>query len=211
MNQQFFAVLDDSLEEGDETFVGRLSSDDIILPQETFTVTIQDDDVAGGGDLPQVTVTAPPTNEGLIGLPVTFTLSRPASAQVGFVFDTVAGSANPHEDYLPFLNGLVIFQPGETEKTFFITLVDDAIIEPNDTFTLQLKNPNNLTLPASDPVLTIINDESVFDNYGVQFGFSVEERRILCRWRPRWHWHSSWNTPSISIQPSRRARNMCRV
>ena len=128
---------------------------------------------------PELTVSAPPTNEGLIGLPVTFTLSKIPTTEVSVQFDTVAGSAGPEQDYLPQSNRLVTFLPGVSEQTVFLTLIDDAITEPHETFSLDLKNPVGLTLPASNPVLTINNDDSVFDDYGVRFGFSVEERRIF--------------------------------
>ena len=147
--------------------------------READITSLTNSNTPAGDGLPQLTVDAPPTNEGLIGQIVTFTLSQPAATEVSVMFDTVAGSANPQEDFFPYLNGLVTFQPGETEQTIQLTFVDDAVIEPNETFVLELSNPDGLLLPESNPEVTIINDDSVFDDYGVQFGFSVAERRIF--------------------------------
>lgn len=78
--------------------------------------------------LPVLTASALPTNEGLIGLFVNFTLSQPATSEVSFQFDTVDGVAFEGQDYLPFVNRVVSFAPGETQKTELLTMVDDAVM-----------------------------------------------------------------------------------
>ncbi|MDP0490811.1 MAG: Calx-beta domain-containing protein [Verrucomicrobiota bacterium JB023] len=108
---------------------------------------------------PQLSVTAAPTNEGLIGLPVTFTLSEPAAGGERFVFDMIDGTATAEADFIPFSNGVVEFPAGSTNETIYLTLIDDLIPEADETFQLALSQPTGLTLPSGPIVLTIVNDD----------------------------------------------------
>ena len=51
------------------------------------------------------------------------------------------------------------FAPGETSKTVDVNVVDDALIEANETFTVGLSNPTNATLGTAVGTGTINNDE----------------------------------------------------
>ena len=42
------------------------------------------------------------------------------------------------------------FAPGETTKTFSVTIIDDAAVEGTETFTVALSSPTNATI--ADPV-----------------------------------------------------------
>ena len=66
-----------------------------------------------GSGLPVLTASADPTNEGLIGLVLNFTLSEPPISEVSFRYDTVDGAAFSGQDYLPFLNRVLTFAPGK--------------------------------------------------------------------------------------------------
>ena len=129
--------------------------------------------------LPILTVSADPTNEGLIGLFVTFTLSQPSSSDVSVLFNTVSGVALPGQDYLPFTDRVISFAPGETEQVEILTMVDDAVIEPDETFSLSLSNPIGLALSDATVPLVIVNDDSVLDDFGDSFGLPTAERAIL--------------------------------
>ena len=133
---------------------------------------------ASPGGEPELSVHATATNEGLIGLPVEFRLSHPSDVEVSFQFSTVGGSANPQEDFLVW-NGLMTFQPGETFQTILLTMVDDAVVEPDESYTLALSNPDGLTFNETSIPLDILNDDSVLDDYGAFYGLSVPERSIL--------------------------------
>ncbi|GHC45268.1 Calx-beta domain-containing protein [Roseibacillus persicicus] len=131
-----------------------------------------------GAGLPVLTATVSPTNEGLIGLPITFTLSEAATSEVSFQFDTVAGDAFPIQDYLPWSNGLVEFAAGETEQFIVLTMIDDAVIEPDENFSLALSNPIGLLLASDTVPLVIVNDDSVLDDFGDSYGLPTAERMI---------------------------------
>ena len=131
-----------------------------------------------GSTLPILTASANPTNEGLIGLFIDFTLSEPPVTEVSFRFDTVDGVAFSGQDYLPFLNRVITFAPGETLQTALLTMVDDAVIEPDETFSLALSNPIGLALGQSSVPLVIVNDDSVLDDFGDSYGLPTAERAI---------------------------------
>lgn len=79
------------------------------------------------------------------------------SASVSFA--TGGGTATPFQDYFP-TNGTLIFQPGQTNRSFHVRLVDDAVSEPAETIGLSLSNPtgsNSLGI-ASATLLLLDND-----------------------------------------------------
>ncbi|MGJ8725944.1 MAG: Calx-beta domain-containing protein [Roseibacillus sp.] len=174
-------VLDDAKAEDDEFFTFAISNPtDLTLAQTSISLTILDDDPSSP-EPPILTVTTEPRNEGLIGLPVTFTLSAPALGGESIGFSTEKGEfdmANPLEDYLPWTSGSLEFSPGDISRTIYLTMFDDAITEPDETFTLALSHPNGVVLNKSSLSLTIINDDTVLDDYGNSFGLPPEERLI---------------------------------
>ncbi|MGJ8725940.1 MAG: Calx-beta domain-containing protein [Roseibacillus sp.] len=179
-------IIDDALFEQDETFSLAITQPvGLYVPQPNTTLTILNDDAPDPADFAVVTVTADPINEGLIGYPVTFTLSKPAVGSQSVRFDLVPGvagstlaPANPLEDFIPWEGGTVTFSAGETSQTIFLTLVDDAVIEPNENFSMTLFNPIGLILGNSTVALTIVNDDSVLDDFGDSYGLPTAERAI---------------------------------
>ena len=143
------------------------------LPASVFVAT---PGVPGAPVTPTVTATASPTNEGIIALPVEFTLSAPAQGNEQFRFSLVAGSAGAEQDFSPRNNVLVSFSAGETSQTIVLILVDDAVIEPDETFTMQFSAPSGLILGQSALQLTIRDDDTLLDDFGARFGLSVAER-----------------------------------
>ena len=181
-------LIDDTVVEPDETFSIVLSNPTgLTIGQASATLTILNDDEGPiNTDPPVLTVTSPPTNEGLIGLPVTFTLSRPAEGGESVLFDLIGGvagsnlpNANPLEDYLPATQVEVEFAFGETSQTLFLTMVDDAIREPDEFFTLSLYEPVGLELASDLVALGILNDDSVLDAFGDSHGLPTAQRAIL--------------------------------
>jgi subtilisin family serine protease len=160
------------------------------LPGETsktFTVTILDDILAEANETVKLTLSNP-VNAGL-GSPstanlsitdndtlkfslsnysvkenlgpatVTVRLSAASDLEVRVDYATADGTALAGADYTP-ASGTLIFAPGETSKTFTVTLLDDAIKEPNETVKLALSNPANAGLGSpSAATVTIQNDD----------------------------------------------------
>ena len=140
------------------------------LPASVFVAT------PGPPVPPTMTATASPTNEGFIGLRVELTLSTPAQGTEGFTFSLVGGTAGPDQDFAAVVDGLFDFEAGQTSQTLFVTLIDDAVIEPDETFTIQFTAPSGLILAQSELQLTILNDDTLLDDFGASYGLSVPER-----------------------------------
>jgi uncharacterized repeat protein (TIGR01451 family) len=145
-------------------------------PDETFTVTISGpsnatlgDDVATGtivNDelLPTMTINDVSLNEGSAGItPFTFTvtLSNPSSTPVSATYATAPDSATAGVDFTPAA-GTVIVPAGQTSTTITIDVAGDTTVEPNETFFVNLTNPNGaiLTDNLQTGIGTILNDDS---------------------------------------------------
>jgi Tol biopolymer transport system component len=81
-------------------------------------------------------------------------------------YATSDGTAAAGSDYVA-QSGTLTFQPGETVKDIFIQLIDDKLVEPDETVNLTLSDPTgNSTLGTpSSTTLNIQNDEL----YSLQF------------------------------------------
>ena len=62
---------------------------------------------------------------------------------------TANGTALAGSDYTA-LNQTVVFNPGETQKTVQVGLLNDAISESDETFELVLSAPQNANLSAAN-------------------------------------------------------------
>lgn len=90
---------------------------------------------------------------------VTVSRTNGDAGTVSVDYMTNGGSATPVADYTP-VSGTLIFSDGETAKTFFVTLSDDANPEPTESVNLVLSNPiGGATLGV--PSIAVLN---IFDN-----------------------------------------------
>lgn len=151
-------VIGDLTTELDETFFVDFSNpQNVSLPDTQALGTIKDDDNPGrfsfsfapysGTEHDSVTVTVSRTNG--------------AAGTVSVDFATGGGNALPVEDYTP-VAGTLVFLDGETTKTFDISLADDAIAEPSETFNVMLSNPiggATLATPSVAAVNITDNDD----------------------------------------------------
>jgi large repetitive protein len=84
-------------------------------------------------------------------------LSAPNGGTITVDFATADGSATAPTDY--FANsGTVTFNPGEVSKQIIVQVVGDIDIESNETFSLNLSNPNNATIAGTGFALATITD-----------------------------------------------------
>ncbi len=91
---------------------------------------------------------------------ITVTLSAASSSTVTVSYTTSNGTAVAPSDYAA-ASGQLTFNPGETSKTFSVSIVDDTIQEPNETVNLSLSAPINAMLGTpSTAVLTIMDNDT---------------------------------------------------
>lgn len=72
---------------------------------------------------------------------------------------TSDATATAGADYVA-ASGTLAFAPGEREKTVVVTLLDDALSEGDETFTVTLSSPQNAVLGTATATGTITDDES---------------------------------------------------
>ena len=102
------------------------------------------------------------------------TLSRAASGPVSVDYATKDGTAAAGADYTA-ASGTLTFAVGETEKTVSVPLLDDAIDEGKETFTLELSNPQGAFLRAMhrEAKGVIKNDDPLQAMWLARFGRMV--------------------------------------
>lgn len=90
-----------------------------------------------------------------------FTLVRDGRTNKPSVIDynTSLGSATPNEDYQP-TSGSVSFERGEVSKIITVTVFGDGDDEGDETFFVDLTNPQGASLGDSHAVGTIVNDDA---------------------------------------------------
>jgi alpha-tubulin suppressor-like RCC1 family protein len=148
----------DAVVEANETIALALSNPiGAAISDGTATLTIIDDDTK-----PTLNVQPVSTVEGNSGTRLatyTVRLDRPYGKTVSVKYQTVNGTATAGTDYTAKALTTVSFTPGQTSKTVTVTIRGDTLKEPNETYTLKLSAPLNVTLATTQATGTITNDD----------------------------------------------------
>jgi len=153
------ATTADTIDESDETLFFNLSSNvnatlattratGTIIDNDTSTVTIANMSIAEG-------------NTGTRSATFSIKLSGPSAQTVNVTVGTQAGTArstNPGPDYQN-ATGTLAFAPGQTAKTFAVTIVSDRKVEPNETFRLVATAVSGAAGQSAFGTGTIVNDD----------------------------------------------------
>ena len=99
-------------------------------------------------------------------------LSREAHASVTVNYTTADGSATAGEDYTR-ASGTLSFAPGETEKTVAVPVLDDAVDEGEETFTLRLSDATGAVIADGTATGTIENSDPLQKIWLSRFGRTV--------------------------------------
>lgn len=148
-------ILDDTLDEFNETFNVNISPNVGILQQGQSTVTILDDDAP-----PQLAIADTFTIEGTnVGRGIVFQvgLSMPSGKPVTVLYSTADGTATS-ADYNA-TSGMVTISPGQTLVNVGFLGKADRLNESNETVFLNLSSPVNATLVDNQGVGTILDDD----------------------------------------------------
>ncbi|WP_435009988.1 Calx-beta domain-containing protein [Tundrisphaera lichenicola] len=153
-------LLDDSLIEGDETVNLALMNPTggVILDNPTTSILIiQDDDSIFSFGSPTYVVV-----EGSMVAQILVTRTGSSIGTDTVDYSTSDGTAVAGQDYIA-ASGTLTFSDGETQQFLFVTLINDTVIEPDETFGLTLSNPStsaSIGTPSSTTV-TITDDDSL--------------------------------------------------
>jgi hypothetical protein len=148
----------------------------VVEPNETFFVnltspvgaTIVDPDLRGTGvilndDGPLLSINNVTLTEGNVGnknFVFTVTLSPAAATNVTVNCVTANGTALAGSDYTAGTTALT-FTPGQTNKTCTVPVIGNTVVEPNETFFVNLTSPVGATIVDPDlrGIGTITNDD----------------------------------------------------
>jgi Calx-beta domain/Glycosyl hydrolase family 99 len=100
-------------------------------------------------------------------------LSPPSSNTVTVSWATADGSAAAPLDYTT-ASGSLAFAPNETSKTLAVAVVGDALVEPDQAFSVSLTDPVNATIADGAAIGTIANDDTtdVQPSFPIRANFS---------------------------------------
>lgn len=150
-------IINDELDENDETVIVRITPNLGIVTRSQCTLTILDDDPT-----PTLTISDISGIEGKFGNVLFFevTLSAVSGRIVTVEYATVANSAS-EIDFVPS-KGTLSFFPGQTPRSVAVTvpIFSDELSESNETFTVNLSNPNNAIITDGQGIGTIIDDDA---------------------------------------------------
>jgi hypothetical protein len=129
------------------------------------TLTIRDDDVAGIVQFEQASFTVSERGPAAV-IAVTRTGGAASGVSVGFAAGA-GGTASATTDYRP-VSGRLTFAANEARKTFTVPIVNDTVVELDETVALELREPGGgATLGAqSAATLTIIDDDAPLLRFG---------------------------------------------
>ncbi|MFO1486850.1 MAG: Calx-beta domain-containing protein [Verrucomicrobiota bacterium] len=152
-------VLGETLPEGDETFeLGLSSPTNGFLFQGAATGSILNDD-----PLPALSITGSSViegNSGLTNLLFTVSLSGPSGSPVSVQYHTSDDTAVDGSDYLA-TSGTLLFEPGATSTNISLTVLEDVVVEADESFYVILDQPTNATLAVSVAAGVILNDDGL--------------------------------------------------
>ena len=151
---------DDAEDEADETLALTGESD---LPVRSASVVLADDDEMASRVL---SIADAEAAEGAGEVRFVVTLDGPSAAEVtvGYATADPAGSVDPVAgagvDY-ESASGTLTFAPGEVSRTIGVSVIDDSLDEPDETFTLVLADPRGARLGRGSALGTIRDDDEM--------------------------------------------------
>jgi len=183
MSQAFSVpVIDDSVYEGDESLLVSLSNPGggaSLGAPSSATLTISDNDPIPSAGTLKFSAATYTIGEAGPALVATVTRTGGSFGTVTVDYSTADGSASAGNDYMP-TSGTLTFVDGDVSKPVSVPVIDDAIYEGDETFSLNLANATggaSLGAPSTASV-TVTENDPVPAAGSLQFGgasYSVAE------------------------------------
>lgn len=148
---------DTALEVDENFFVNLSAPSNVTIARSQAVGTIVNDEGIPPASVSDVTVTE--GNAGNSVATVTVALESEAVQTVTIDYATANGTATTAGgDYLA-ASGTLTFPVGVLSQTFDVTILGDAVDEPNETVVVNLSSPVNATLGDAQGTITITDDE----------------------------------------------------
>ena len=154
-------IIDDAQYESDETVTITMFNPQNATQSEPslHTLTITDNDTRPSVGF-ESAAAACSENAGIAHLNVV--LSNPSSETITVAYAATGGTAEGNcVDYL-LTPGTLTFAPGETAKTIAVSLINDLVLDSDETIVVTLSEPQNATLGATlTETLTITDNDKI--------------------------------------------------
>jgi len=159
-------IIGDTAVEANETFfvdLGTPSTGAVQLLTSRATGTISNDDNV------QISINDVSALESAGTFVFTVSLNVASTSSVSVRYATANGTAKSgrNADYLA-TSGTLTFSPGQSTKTISVTVLNDTLVEPNETFFVNLSSPSGAVIADGSGTGTIENN----DGLGGAGGFS---------------------------------------
>ena len=155
-----YAIYDDEIAEASEFFIVRFTNlaNNAVVTTPFLPVVIAPSDSAPGTPA-SASVRAVVVDEAAGMARFVITLDKAAGVPVSFSYATSSGEATPGSDYLA-RSGTVSFLPGETVQTVLVPILNDAVIEEDESFTLTLSNPHGAGIDVRRAIALIGDNDA---------------------------------------------------
>jgi len=152
-------LINDNLDEPDEIINMALSNptNATLSAQATSIRTILDDDPQPSVQFAGASLSV---GEGAGSATMAVNLSAASGRTVMVTYTTSDGTAGAGSDYTT-ASGTLIFAPGQTSRSFNISIADDSLAELDETLQIGLSNPSNASLGATASATLTISDNDV--------------------------------------------------
>jgi hypothetical protein len=112
-----------------------------------------------GGDISIDDVAVSEGNSGTTSAVFTVSLSAASGLPVTAAWTTADGSALAGSDYTAAAGNLT-FAPGETTRTITVAVLGDAVVEPDESFSVALSGASGAAVTDGSGLGTIVNDDA---------------------------------------------------
>lgn len=153
-------VVGDTEVEPDQSFAVTLSN--LVAPAGVNLGTASANGVIVNDDAASFSISGANVVEGTGGsttLNFSVSLSAPVKDPVTVQYTTAAGSASAPADFAS-ASGTLTFSGSQTTQLVPVSIVSDNLVEPDESFTMVLSNPNGATIATASATGTIVNDDA---------------------------------------------------
>jgi hypothetical protein len=148
---------DTTFEPAETFFVNLSGATNATISDNQGVATITNDDAQPAISINNASVAE--GNSGTRNAAFTVSLSNASFQTITVNYGTANNTATASSDFLA-ANGTVTFAPGQTSQPLNITVNGDTLVEPNETFTVNLSGATNASIADSQGVGTITNDDT---------------------------------------------------
>ncbi|MCP3954329.1 MAG: DUF1566 domain-containing protein [Desulfobacterales bacterium] len=137
------------------------------LDTSEVLLTILNDDAS------QISISVDNVDEGDSGTTealATVMLSKQSNKEVTVKLNSEDVTATAPSDYTAISNKEITFTAGETSQEVSISIHGDTTVESDEQLKLVLTDPTNATLYTSEVLLTILEDEPLLNDTGIDWG-----------------------------------------